>query len=95
MNELWKNMKTLSSIEYQTALFSLLNTLRTNNKLYNSREADIVNADVYLNKFIGTNYQELFVLRYISALRNEISDKTRQARREWKNATKTKSQNVL
>ncbi|EMR6008042.1 hypothetical protein WJW27_004840 [Escherichia coli] len=84
MNELWKNMKTLSSIEYQTALFSLLNTLRTNNKLYNSREADIVNADVYLNKFIGTNYQELFVLRYISALRNEISDKTRQARREWK-----------
>ncbi|UTS53651.1 hypothetical protein UES1_283 [Escherichia phage UE-S1] len=77
-------MKTLSSIEYQTALFSLLNTLRTNNKLYNSREADIVNADVYLNKFIGTNYQELFVLRYISALRNEISDKTRQARREWK-----------
>ena len=84
MNELWKNMKTLSSIEYQTALFSLLNTLRTNNKLYNSREADIVNADVYLMKFIGTNYQELFVLRYISALRNEISDKTRQARREWK-----------
>ncbi|HAO2059649.1 hypothetical protein Sharanji_gp042 [Escherichia phage Sharanji] len=84
MNELWKNMKTLSSTEYQTALFSLLNTLRTNNKLYNSREADIVNADVYLNKFIGTNYQELFTLRYISALRNEISDKTRQARREWK-----------
>lgn len=83
MNELWKNMKTLSSTEYQTALFSLLNTLRTNNKLYNSREADIVNADVYLNKFIGTNYQELFTLRYISALRNEISDKTRQARREW------------
>ncbi|QBO62093.1 hypothetical protein G17_00604 [Escherichia phage vB_EcoM_G17] len=77
-------MKTLSSTEYQTALFSLLNTLRTNNKLYNSREADIVNADVYLNKFIGTNYQELFTLRYISALRNEISDKTRQARREWK-----------
>ncbi|SCA80201.1 hypothetical protein PSLUR01_00224 [Escherichia phage vB_Eco_slurp01] len=76
-------MKTLSSTEYQTALFSLLNTLRTNNKLYNSREADIVNADVYLNKFIGTNYQELFTLRYISALRNEISDKTRQARREW------------
>lgn len=84
MNELWKNMKTLSSIEYQTALFSLLNTLRTNNKLYNSREADIVNADVYLNKFIGTNYQELFIQRYLSALRNEISDKTRQARREWK-----------
>lgn len=84
MNELWKNMKTLSSTEYQTALFSLLNTLRTNNKLYNSREADIVNADVYLNKFIGTNYQELFTLRYISALRNEISEKTRQARREWK-----------
>lgn len=83
MNELWKNMKTLSSTEYQTALFSLLNTLRTNNKLYNSREADIVNADVYLNKFIGTNYQELFTLRYIAALRNEISDKTRQARREW------------
>lgn len=77
-------MKTLSSTEYQTALFSLLNTLRTNNKLYNSREADIVNADVYLNKFIGTNYQELFTLRYISALRNEISEKTRQARREWK-----------
>lgn len=77
-------MKTLSSTEYQTALFSLLNTLRTNNKLYNSREADIVNADVYLNKFIGTNYQELFTQRYISALRNEISDKTRQARREWK-----------
>lgn len=76
-------MKTLSSTEYQTALFSLLNTLRTNNKLYNSREADIVNADVYLNKFIGTNYQELFTLRYIAALRNEISDKTRQARREW------------
>lgn len=70
-------------MEYQTALFSLLNTLRTNNKLYNSREADIVNADVYLNKFIGTNYQELFTLRYIAALRNEISDKTRQARREW------------
>lgn len=84
MNELWKNMKTLSSIEYQTALFSLLNTLRTNNKLYNSREADIVNADVYLNKFIGTNYQDLFIQRYLSALRNEISDKTRQARREWK-----------
>ncbi len=83
MIELWKNMKTLSSTEYQTALFSLLNTLRTNNKLYNSREADIVNADVYLNKFIGTNYQELFTLRYIAALRNEISDKTRQARREW------------
>lgn len=90
-----QSMKILSGVEYQTALFSLLNTLRTNNKLYNSREADIVNADVYLNKFIGTNYQELFVLRYISALRNEISDKTRQARREWKNATKTKSQNVL
>lgn len=84
MNELWKNMKTLSSTEYQTALFSLLNTLRTNNKLYNSREADIVNGDVYLMKFIGTNYQELFTQRYISALRNEISDKTRQARREWK-----------
>ncbi|WIL00578.1 hypothetical protein [Escherichia phage vB_EcoM_CRJP21] len=77
-------MKTLSSTEYQTALFSLLNTLRTNNKLYNSREADIVNGDVYLMKFIGTNYQELFTQRYISALRNEISDKTRQARREWK-----------
>lgn len=84
MNELWKNMKTLSSIEYQTALFSLLNTLRTNNKLYNSREADIVNADVYLNKFIGTNYQEMFVLRYISALRNQVQEKTRQAQREWK-----------
>lgn len=81
MNELWKNMKTLSSTEYQTALFSLLNTLRTNNKLYNSREADIVNADVYLNKFIGTNYQELFTLRYIAALRNEISDKTRQGQK--------------
>ncbi|HHJ1043837.1 TPA: hypothetical protein ACQFIS_003739 [Escherichia coli] len=83
MIELWKNMKTLSSTEYQTALFSLLNTLRTNNKLYNSREADIVNADVYLNKFIGTNYQELFTLRYIAALRNEISDKTVKAKKEW------------
>lgn len=90
-----QSMKILSGVEYQTALFSLLSTLRTNNKLYNSSTAAIVNADVYLNKFIGTNYQELFVLRYISTLRNEISDKTRQARREWKNATKTKSQNVL
>lgn len=84
MIELWKNMKTLSSTEYQTALFSLLNTLRTNNKLYKSHEADIINADVYLLKFIGTNYQELFTQRYISALRNEVSDKTRQAQREWK-----------
>ncbi|HAN4491007.1 TPA: hypothetical protein IFC62_005000 [Escherichia coli] len=83
MIELWKNMKTLSSTEYQTALFSLLNTLRTNNKLYNSREADIINAEVYLNKFIGTNYQEMFTQRYISALRNAICDKTRQAQREW------------
>ncbi|MDS1552319.1 hypothetical protein QPL51_04610 [Escherichia coli] len=77
-------MKTLSSTEYQTALFSLLNTLRTNNKLYNSREADIVNGELYLMKFIGTNYQDLFIQRYLAALRNEISDKTRQARREWK-----------
>jgi hypothetical protein len=77
-------MKTLSSPEYQTALFSLLNTLRKNNKLYNSYEADIINAEVYLNKFIGTNYQELFTQRYISALRNEVSDKTRKAQRERK-----------
>lgn len=79
-----QNIKTLSSTEYQTALFSLLNTLRTNNKLYNSREADIVNGDVFLMKFIGTNYQEMFVLRYISALRNQVQEKTRQAQREWK-----------
>lgn len=84
MNELWKNMKTLSRTEYQTALFSLLNTLRQNNKLYSSREADIVNADVYLNKFIGTNYQEMFTQRYITALINEVSEKTRQAQRKWK-----------
>lgn len=84
MNELWKNMKTLSSTEYQTALFSLLNTLRKNYALHGAPELDVINGDVYLMKFIGTNYQELFTQRYISALRNEISDKTRQARREWK-----------
>lgn len=78
-----QNMKTLSSSEYQTALFSLLNTLRKNNALYGAPEVDVINGDVYLMKFIGTNYQELFTLRYISALRNEISEKTRQARREW------------
>ncbi|WPK20784.1 hypothetical protein [Salmonella phage SD-15_S21] len=69
-------MKTLSSSEYQAALFSILNTLRKNNALHGAPEVDVINGDVYLMKFIGTNYQELFILRYLSALRNQIQYKT-------------------
>lgn len=83
MNELWKNMKTLSSSEYQTALFSILNTLRKNYALHGAPELDVINGDVYLMKFIGTNYQELFILRYLAALRNQIQYKTHRAKKEW------------
>ncbi len=77
-------MKVLSSTEYQTALFSLLNTLRKNNELYPSPENDVVNGDVFLLKFVGTNKQDIFTDRYINALRNLVAYKTRQAKREWK-----------
>ncbi|EON7636927.1 hypothetical protein ABV23_RS00350 [Escherichia coli] len=77
-------MKVLSSTEYQSALFSLLNTLRKNNELYPSPENDVVNGDVFLLKFVGTNKQDIFTDRYINALRNLVAYKTRQTKREWK-----------
>lgn len=85
MNAYTQNMKTLSGVEYQTALFSLIHTLRNNNKLYGFPENDVVNGDVYLLKFIGTNYQDLFIQRYIIALRNQIQYKISKAQRGLKN----------
>lgn len=96
MNKLWKNMKTLSGVEYQTALFSLIHALRKNNALYGAPEVDVINGELYLMKFIGTNYQDLFIQRYLSALRNQIQYKTIKAKKNGiNNATQTKSQNVL
>ncbi|MDI0694926.1 hypothetical protein VWJ25_05560 [Escherichia coli O157] len=78
-----QNMKTLSGVEYQTALFSLINTLRKNNVLHGAPEVDVINGDVYLMKFIGTNYQDLFIQRYLASLRNQIQYKTQRAKKEW------------
>ncbi|BBM61889.1 TPA: hypothetical protein NV758_001536 [Escherichia coli] len=78
-----QNMKTLSGVEYQTALFSLIHALRKNNALYGAPEVDVINGELYLMKFIGTNYQDLFIQRYLSALRNQIQYKTIKAKKEW------------
>lgn len=78
-----QNMKTLSGVEYQTALFSLIHTLRKNNALHGAPEVDVINGELYLMKFIGTNYQDLFIQRYLSALRNQIQYKTIKAKKEW------------
>ncbi len=83
MNTSTQNMKILSGVEYQTALFSLIRTLRNNNALHGVPEVDVINGDVYLMKFIGTNYQDLFIQRYLSALRNQIQYKTTKAKKEW------------
>ncbi|AXC38929.1 UNVERIFIED_ORG: hypothetical protein [Escherichia phage CMSTMSU] len=57
---------------------------------------DVINGELYLMKFIGTNYQDLFIQRYLSALRNQIQYKTQRAKKNGiNNATQTKSQNVL
>uniref|UniRef100_A0AAU7PG33 Uncharacterized protein n=1 Tax=Escherichia phage fEgEco12 TaxID=3158837 RepID=A0AAU7PG33_9CAUD len=44
---------------------------------------DVINGELYLMKFIGTNYQDLFIQRYLSALRNQIQYKTQRAKKEW------------